>query len=282
MLYVCPTPIGNLGDITARVLDALRQADLIAAEDTRRSGRLLAHFGISKPLVSFYEHNELSRLPELLARLEEGADIALISDAGMPGICDPGYRLIRAVLDAGLPVEVLPGPSAVETALVGSGFPTDSFTFLGYLPRRKGDLLKTLSVISGEDRTCVAFETPHRLAATLAAASEELPGRQIAVCRELTKKFEEITRGTAAELQSQLPEKVKGEIVLVFAPSAAPEASAGPGDVQEEVRTALAELLEAGLPARQAASLVASLTGTAKNAAYKLAIELKKEGIDLG
>ncbi len=273
MLYICPTPIGNLGDITLRVLDTLRQADLIAAEDTRRTRALLSHYGISKPLVSFYEHNELKRLPELLGRLRGGDTIALVSDAGMPGICDPGYRLIAAALAKELPVEVLPGPSAIETALVSSGFATDSFVFLGYLPRRKGDLKKVLSGVAAQTRTCVAFETPHRLRATLAAAAPILAGRPLAVCRELTKKFEEITRGSAAELADGLPEKVKGEVVLVFGPG---EAVSGEAAAKAHLDELLRELLDAGLPARRAAALAALATGAPRNRAYKLAVEIKE------
>lgn len=277
MLYICPTPIGNLGDITLRVLDTLRQADLIAAEDTRRTRNLLTHYGIRKPLVSFYEHNELKRLPELLGRLRDGDAVALVSDAGMPGICDPGYRLIAAALAEELPVEVLPGPSAIETALVSSGFATDSFVFLGYLPRRQGELEKALSEVAAQARTCVAFETPHRLRATLAAAAPILGSRPLAVCRELTKKFEEITRGSAAELEAALPEKVRGEIVLVFGPGEAAAGKAADEAHRDELLDELLrELLAAGLPARRAAGLAALATGAPKNRAYRLALEIRK------
>ncbi|MFA5809153.1 MAG: 16S rRNA (cytidine(1402)-2'-O)-methyltransferase [Thermoleophilia bacterium] len=274
MLYVCPTPIGNLGDITLRVLDALKQADLVAAEDTRRTRKLLSHFGISKPLVSFFEHNEIRRLPDLLKKLKEGKTIALVSDAGMPGICDPGYRLVKAALDDGLQVVVLPGPSAVETALVSSGFPSDSFVFMGYLPRKKGELEKVLGSIAEESRSCVAFETPHRLTATLSAAVPHLGERRIAVCRELTKKFEEILRGTAAELSLRLSQKVKGEIVLVFEPreQQIPQET-GPTDTVED---AIRGLLEEGISARKLSGLVALATGVSKNRAYKLTLQIKQ------
>lgn len=283
MLRVCPTPIGNLSDITLRVLDALRAADLIAAEDTRRTRKLLSHYGISKPLVSFYEHNELRRLPELLKKLRSGLDIALVSDAGMPGICDPGYRLIRAAIDKGLEVEVLPGPSALDTALVSSGFPTDSFVFLGYLPRKKRELEQVLTAIGRENRSCIVYESPHRLAKTLNAAAAVLGERRIAICRELTKKFEEISRGAAAELLTMLPEKVKGEIVLVFE---------GAGNITKEsdlvaasastdraaVEPALRALLAEGIPARRAAELISPLTGLSQNRVYKMVLELKRGG----
>ncbi|MHB9112519.1 MAG: 16S rRNA (cytidine(1402)-2'-O)-methyltransferase [Thermoleophilia bacterium] len=272
MLRVCPTPIGNLGDITLRTLETLRNADIIAAEDTRHTRKLLSHHGISKPMVSFHEHNELSRLPELLARLRGGEELALVSDAGMPGICDPGYRLIAAAIAEGLPVEVLPGPSALDTALVASGFPTDSFVFMGYLPRRKGELEKALAAISNESRTCVAYESPHRLAKTLAASSPVLGDRRIAVCRELTKKFEEIRRGTAAALAASLPEKVKGEIVLVFESAGTLEKNAPEDDSEEH---ALSGLLEEGISPRRAAELISIATGTSRNRLYKKALELK-------
>ena len=283
MLSVCPTPIGNLGDITLRVLETLKAADLIAAEDTRRTRQLLTHFGISKPLVSFFEHNELKRLPDLLERLHRGEKIALVSDAGMPAICDPGYRLVRAALDAGLPVEVLPGPSAIETALVASGFTTDSFMFAGYLPRRKGDLQKALARIAAEPATCVAFESPHRLRATLAAAAGTLGERPVAICRELTKRFEDISRGSASELAANLPEKVKGEIVLVFAGAAGAAAAAAPAvpeaatpeaaALEDAVRTMLA----GGLSARKTAAVAAVLTGLSRNRAYQLVLRIKRK-----
>lgn len=282
-LYVVATPIGNLGDITLRVLETLKAADLIAAEDTRRTRQLLTHFGISKPLVSFFEHNELKRLPDLLERLHRGEKIALVSDAGMPAICDPGYRLVRAALDAGLPVEVLPGPSAIETALVASGFTTDSFMFAGYLPRRKGDLQKALARIAAEPATCVAFESPHRLRATLAAAAGTLGERPVAICRELTKRFEDISRGSASELAANLPEKVKGEIVLVFAGAAGAAAAAAPAvpeaatpeaaALEDAVRTMLA----GGLSARKTAAVAAVLTGLSRNRAYQLVLRIKRK-----
>jgi len=278
MLRVCPTPIGNLGDITLRVLEALREADVVAAEDTRRTRSLLTHFGISKPLVSFYEHNELARLPELLDRLRAGENIALVSDAGMPGICDPGYRFIEAALSEGLAVEVLPGPSALDTALVASGFPTDSFLFLGYLPRRRGELDKALSAIAGETRTCVAYEAPHRLGKTLAAADTILANRRIAVCRELTKKFEEVSRGTAAELAAGLPEKVRGEIVLVFEGSV--ETGKGRSSALDGIEGPLRGMLAEGLSPRRASELIAELTGQSRNRIYKLALAIKNQKTD--
>lgn len=271
MLYVCPTPIGNMGDITQRVLEALRLADVIAAEDTRRTGRLLAHFGIDKPQLSFYDHNELKRIPEVLGLLREDRNIALVSDAGMPGISDPGYRLIKAALDEGLPVTVLPGPSSIDTALVASGFATDSFLFLGYLPRKQGERAQALREVAAEPRTCIAFEAPHRLSSTLNDAAGIIGDRRVAICRELSKRFEEVSRGTAAELAAALPDKVKGEIVLVFEPAATDSDKDSDGQA-----AAISELLDAGLPARQCADIVARLTGSSRNETYRLAIKLKE------
>ncbi|MHB0915056.1 MAG: 16S rRNA (cytidine(1402)-2'-O)-methyltransferase [Thermoleophilia bacterium] len=270
MLYICPTPIGNMGDITQRVLETLRLADVIAAEDTRRTGRLLAHFGIGKPQLSFFDHNEIKRIPEVLGLLREGKSVALVSDAGMPGISDPGYRLIKATLDEGLAVTVLPGPSSIDTALVASGFATDSFLFLGYLPRKQGEREQALRRVAAEPGTCVAFEAPHRLPATLKSAAGIIGDRRVAICRELTKRFEEVSRGTAAELAAGLPDKVKGEIVLVFEP-----ASAEPDADDSGRALAIRELLDAGMPARQCADIVARLTGSSRNEAYRLAIRIK-------
>jgi 16S rRNA (cytidine1402-2'-O)-methyltransferase len=274
LLYICPTPIGNLSDITLRVLEKLGEADVIAAEDTRRTRKLLEHYRIGTPLLSFYEHNELTRLPELIGRLRKQEKVALVSDAGMPGICDPGYRLIRAVIEEGIPYEVLPGPSAIETALVASGFATDAFVFLGYLPRKSGELRTALGRIASEPLSCVAFEAPHRLRKTLKNAEEVLPDRAIAVCRELTKKFEEVNRGTAAELGAGLPEKVKGEIVLVFAGK---PAAAGEKIPEEKLTEAVSMLMQEGLSARRAAEIASGLTGAAKNRVYRLALRIKRD-----
>jgi 16S rRNA (cytidine1402-2'-O)-methyltransferase len=263
-----------LGDITLRVLDALKEADLVAAEDTRRTRKLLSHYKISKPLVSFFEHNELKRLPQLLKRLRQGEVVALVSDAGMPGICDPGYRLIKAALDEGLPVEVLPGPSAIETALVASGFTTDSFIFLGFLPRKKRELREKLKQIAAEPRTCVAFESPRRLKTTLEEAAATLGERQVAVCRELTKKFEEIQRGSAFELAALLPEKIKGEIVLVFAE--ATQTAAGVDAATLKLKDAICKMMTAGLSARQSAEIASLLSGTSRRKTYQTALGVKK------
>ena len=216
MLYVVGTPIGNLDDITLRALEALKSADLIAAEDTRHSGNLLRHFEIRKPLVSYHEHNEAMRTAELAERLAAGETVALITDAGMPGVSDPGARLIRACIERGLPYTIVPGPSAILTALVGSGFALDRFCYRGFLPPKSGGRERELRAAAERAETTVFFESPHKIAKTLAACAEIMPDRQLCVARELTKKFEEFRRGTAAELLAHYDaHPAKGEITLV-------------------------------------------------------------------
>src|SRR5689334_11993844 len=192
-LVVCPTPIGNLEDVTLRVLAALREADVVACEDTRHTRVLLERYGVSASLVSYHEHNERARAAELVSRMQEGAVVALVSDAGMPLVSDPGYALVQGCVAAGLAVEVLPGPSAALTALVASGLPSDVWRFVGFLPRKKS----ALEQVFRSPETIVAFESPRRVGASLAVLDAERP---VAVCRELTKLHEEIVRGTAGEL----------------------------------------------------------------------------------
>jgi len=218
MLYVVGTPIGNLNDITLRALEVLKSVDLIAAEDTRHSGNLLRHFEISKPLVSYHEHNEAQRTAELIERLAAGESIALITDAGMPAVSDPGVRLIRACIERGIAYTIVPGVSAVLTALVGSGFAPDSFYYGGFLPPKSGGRERELRAAAEREETTVVFESPHKIAKTLAACAEIMPERQLCVARELTKKFEEFRRGTAAELLAHYEaHPAKGEITLVIA-----------------------------------------------------------------
>jgi 16S rRNA (cytidine1402-2'-O)-methyltransferase len=211
LLVVVPTPIGNLEDITLRALRRLREADLVACEDTRRAGRLLAHYEIKKPLLAYHEHNEERLAPEL-AEKARSETVALVSDAGTPLVSDPGYRLLRACVEAGVEVEVLPGPSAVITALVASGLPTDTVVFLGFPPRKGREREEILGRVAREEATFVFFESPHRLAKTLKALPAEAP---VAVCRELTKLHEEVFRGTAGEAAGRYAEGTRGEIVLV-------------------------------------------------------------------
>ena len=217
MLSVVPTPIGNRQDITLRAIEVLKSADLIAAEDTRHSGLLLQHLGIKKPFLSLHGHNESFRCEDVANRIAEGSHVALITDAGMPGISDPGYRLIRTCIDRGLPVSVLPGPSAVLTALVGSGFPCDRFFFGGFLPVKSGRRANELAAAAARHETSIYFESPHRILKTLAALDAVCPGRTICVARELTKTFEEYRRDTPATLIAHFEKHPpKGEITLVI------------------------------------------------------------------
>ena len=216
MLYVIGTPIGNLDDVTLRALEALKSADLIAAEDTRHSGNLLRHFEIRKPLVSYHEHNEAMRTAELSERLAAGENVALITDAGMPGLSDPGARLIRACIERDLPYTVLPGASAILTALVGSGFSLEHFCYRGFLPPKSGGRERELRAAAEREETTVFFESPHKINKTLAACAEIMPERELCVARELTKKFEEFRHGTAATLLAHYEARpAKGEITLV-------------------------------------------------------------------
>jgi 16S rRNA (cytidine1402-2'-O)-methyltransferase len=260
-LIICPTPIGNLEDVTLRVLAALREADIVACEDTRRTRTLLHRYGVTGSLVSYHEHNERERAAELVPRMRSGAVVALVSDAGMPLVSDPGFLLVEACIAAGLPVEVLPGPSSAIAALVASGLPAERWRFTGFLPRKKGELEKLLRTTSD---TLVAFESPKRLSATLALLAQADPDRPAAVCRELTKIHEEVRRGSATELAAHYAkEPARGEVVLVV--GAAPEA---PRD-EDRALEALRALVAAGAKPRPAARVVAELTGVAANRLYE-------------
>jgi 16S rRNA (cytidine1402-2'-O)-methyltransferase len=264
-LVVCPTPIGNLGDVTLRVLDALRDADTIACEDTRRTRVLLDRYEIAGKLVSYHEHNERERAGELVGRIAGGAVVALVSDAGMPLVSDPGYKVVQACIEAALPVEVLPGASSVVTAVVAAGLPAERWRFVGFLPRKRAELERAL--IDTPD-TLVAFESPQRLAATLGVLAERDSDRPAAVCRELTKLHEEVRRGGAAELAAHYAEHPpRGEIVLVVG-AAAP----GSADHQQAL-TALRALVDAGSRARPAAGVIAKLTGVGANELYRALTE---------
>ena len=220
MLTVVPTPIGNLQDITLRALQALREADLVAAEDTRHSGVLLLHHGIKKPMLSLHEHNEASRTVTLVEEIAAGKSIALVTDAGMPGVSDPGFRLIRACRERGLSVTVLPGPSAVLTALVGSGYPSNAFYFGGFLPVKGGRRRSELERAASRRETSIYFESPHRLIRSLDVLAEIAPDANVCIARELTKKFEEYRRGTPAELRAHYQAcRPKGEITVVISPA---------------------------------------------------------------
>ena len=259
-LVVCPTPIGNLEDVTLRVLAALREADVIACEDTRRTRILLERYGVDGRLVSYHEHNERARSDELVQKMRDGATVALVSDAGMPLVSDPGLILVQACMAAGLGVEVLPGPSAALSALVASGLAAERWQFVGFLPRKKSDLQATLAIPD----TLVAFESPNRLGASLKALAAGDPDRPVAVCRELTKLHEETVRGSAAELaQRYAGEPPKGEIVLVVGP-----ATATTVDLTKPLQQ-LQKLVAAGAKPRPAAGVIAELTGVGANALYK-------------
>lgn len=258
-LIVCPTPIGNLEDVTLRVLAALREADVVACEDTRRTRILLDRYGVKAPLVSYHEHNERQRSGELVARMQAGEVVALVSDAGMPLVSDPGYVLVTACVAAGLAVDVLPGPSAAIAALVASALPADRWRFAGFLPRRRGELEAAFA--SAE--TLVAFESPRRLAASLEVLAALDPERPVSVCRELTKLHEEIVRGTAAEVARRFADEApRGEIVVVV--GGAPEGAAE----LDRAAAAVRALVAAGAKPRAAAKVVAGLTGVPANALY--------------
>jgi 16S rRNA (cytidine1402-2'-O)-methyltransferase len=264
-LAICATPIGNLDDVTLRVLDELRSADRVLCEDTRRTRILLTRHGIQARLESYHRHNEAARTPRVVERLRAGERVALVSDAGLPGVNDPGARLIAAAVVAGVDVTVLPGASAVETALVASGLGADRYQFVGYLPRRTGELRGLAQALAAWTGAVVAFESPRRLPASLAVLAEVLPGRNAAVCRELTKRFEEVVRGSLEELSARFAEPARGEITLVLGP--ADERRADGGD--DAARAAVTDLVAAGAPRRVAADVVSRLTGVARNALYR-------------
>ncbi len=262
-LTVCPTPIGNLGDLTPRAREALASADLVACEDTRRAGRLFELLELrAPPFISNHEGNEVERSREIAQQIERGANVALISDAGTPGISDPGYRLVRACIDRDLEVEVLPGASSVTAAVVASGLPCHKWRFEGFLPRRAGELERVLR----STETVVAFESPRRIAESLKALATLAPDRPAAVCRELTKLHEEIARGTLGELSRKFQpgEDLRGEIVLVIGPGGAAETP----DIGFAV-DALRGLVRSGAKPRAAASVVSALTGVPANDLYR-------------
>jgi len=265
ILYLVATPIGNLEDITLRALRILKEADLIACEDTRQTRKLLDHYGIAKPAVSYHEHNEAERARELGGKLAGGARIALVSDAGMPLVSDPGYRLVQEAIAAGAKVEPVPGPSALLAALAGSGLPTDSFHFGGFLPAKAGQRRRLLEQLRSEEATLIFYEAPHRILETLEAVEETLGGRRVVVARELTKLHEEFLRGTAAEVRSVLAERgtVKGEITLLIGRGDAPPPDDTPLD------EAVAEYVRQGMSRMDAIKAVARERGLPKREVYR-------------
>jgi 16S rRNA (cytidine1402-2'-O)-methyltransferase len=271
ILYVCPTPIGNLDDITFRVLDILRSVDIIAAEDTRHTLKLLNHFDIKKQMTSYHEHNIREKGPMIVDMLQSGKSVALVSDAGMPGISDPGEDIIKLCIEAEIQVMGLPGPSAALLALVISGLSTDKFAFEGFLPSKSTDRKKALEGLKGEERTIIFYESPHRLADSLKDMSAVLGNRRASLSRELTKKFEETIRGTLDELFSVANERqLKGEMVIVVQGAEKSE--------QEEfdIAAMLLQLLEEGYSRKDAIRLVCEKTGVSKNQVYSESLRLKK------
>ena len=271
-LYLVATPIGNLEDITLRALRVLREVSLIAAEDTRTTRKLLSHYEIKARLTSYHEHNKAIKIPHILKALRE-ADVALVSESGMPAVSDPGYDLVAAAAEAGVPVVPVPGPSAVIAALAVSGLPTRQFTYVGFLPRRRGERRRLLSALAAQPQTIVAFESPHRLQAALSDLLAVLGDRRIAVCRELTKLHEEVFRGRISEAIAHFPEP-RGEFTLVVAgapqPAEATEAAAPTEDVLAELR----QLREQGVAPRQAVTQVAQRLGLPRRQVYRLWLQL--------
>jgi 16S rRNA (cytidine1402-2'-O)-methyltransferase len=264
-LVVCPTPIGNLSDVTLRLLDELRAADVVACEDTRRTRILLERHGISVPVLAVHEHNEAARAPELVERIRAGERVALATDAGMPAVSDPGARIVAAVAAAGLPVTVLPGPSAVTAAVAVSGLGGGGFVFAGFLPRPAAKAAAEVRRLDAGALPVVAFESPQRLAATLAALAAAEPDREAVVCRELSKLHEQVERGRLADLAETFATAPKGEVTLVLA--AVPAPPRGAADVPAD---ALAELV-AAFGSRRAAALASRLTGVPRNQLYQAA-----------
>lgn len=266
-LIVVGTPIGNVADLSDRAREVLTRADVIAAEDTRRTGRLLRAAGIPKrPMLSVFEANERTRVDEVLALVRDGKDVVLVSDGGMPLVSDPGYRLVRTAADAGFDVRVVPGPSAVTAALAVAGLPTDRWVFEGFLPKKATERRARLVELLADPRTVVVFESPRRVRASLVQIADLDPERQVALCRELTKLYEEVRRGTAAALAATLgDDDPKGEVVLVIAGAPSPASTADPVAAVEEVGA----LVAAGNKPRQAARTVAGRTGLAANDLYR-------------
>ncbi|OLN34070.1 16S rRNA (cytidine(1402)-2'-O)-methyltransferase [Desulfosporosinus metallidurans] len=269
-LYVCATPIGNLGDITLRVLDTLREADLIAAEDTRHSRKLLQHFQIKTPLTSYHEHNEKKKSLELAEKLRDGQTIALISDAGLPGISDPGCEVIRLCREEGIPVDVLPGPNAALTALVLSGMPTEHFAFHGFLPSGTGERKRSLEQMVNLQQTQIFYEAPHRLVATLKGMSEFFGEREAAVVRELTKLHQQVHKGTVFELLETFEETApRGECCIVIAPYVPVKPVGGPEEWCQEVK----EGINRGLNKKDAMKEVAKRYGVRKTEVYQALLD---------
>jgi 16S rRNA (cytidine1402-2'-O)-methyltransferase len=268
MLYVVATPIGNLEDITYRAVRVLKEADLIACEDTRHTAKLLQHYGLDKPTVSYHEHNEAARAEELVAKLEQGLNVAQVSDAGMPGISDPGYRVIKLAIEHGMQVVPVPGPSALISALAASGLPTDSFQFLGFVPSRSGQRRTMLELLRQAQHTTIFYEAPHRIAATMEDIVEILgPEQPVVLARELTKIHEEFIRGTAAEVLARTQaQELRGEITLLIGKSALQETNA----VVKDIAQRLEEIMrEKKLDEKAGLKVLAKERGLSKSEVYR-------------
>jgi 16S rRNA (cytidine1402-2'-O)-methyltransferase len=272
-LYIVPTPIGNLEDITMRALRVLKEVDWIAAEDTRRTQQLLNHYGIKTTLTSYHEFNERLKALTLVERVKNGASIALVSDAGTPAISDPGFRLVVAAIDAGIPVVALPGPSALVTALCASGLPTDRFYFEGFLPAKKAERTARLQALRAIEETLIFYEAPHRLRESLAAMTEILGDRRVAVAREVSKIHEEFLRGTLSEISRQLAgREVKGEVTVVV------HGSSGETAISEErLKSEIRSLTDERLGVKEIAALLGERYGLSKREVYRLALESKRQ-----
>jgi 16S rRNA (cytidine1402-2'-O)-methyltransferase len=265
VLYIVATPIGNLGDITYRAVEVLRNVNAVACEDTRQTRKLLDHYGIQKPAVSYHEHNEAERTAELAARLEAGETIALVSDAGMPLVSDPGYRLVRAAIEAGIEVHPIPGASAALTALAAAGLPTDAFHFAGFLPHKPGQRVKALEALAEETATLIFYEAPHRILESLEAIAQVLGPRPVVVARELTKLHEEFLRGTAEEIRATLAgrDAVKGEFTILIG-----KADRLAVESDEPLEEAVEKLIRSGTPRMDAMKQVARRRGLSKREVY--------------
>lgn len=265
---VVATPIGALDDLSPRAAAALRDADVVACEDTRRTAVLLRHAGSDAPMVPSHQHNEARRAADLVRRMRDGAVVALVSDAGMPGVSDPGARVVAAAIEAGVPVAVVPGPGAVETALMASGLATGTgYAFAGFAPRKAGEMRRFIERLDSWGDPVIVFEGPRRVGALLAALAAHDPDRRVAVCRELTKVHEQVIRGTAAELAGRLTDPLKGEVAVVVAPPPVP-----PAPDEDSLARAIAPLLDAGISPARAADVVAALGAAPRNAAYRAAL----------
>ena len=271
-LYVVATPIGNLEDITLRALRVLGEVGLIAAEDTRKTRRLLDHYGVKTPLTSYHEHNKESKIPLLLDHLQRH-DIALVSEAGTPGVSDPGYEIIQVAIQRGIPVISVPGPTAIIASLVVSGLPTDRFTYLGFLPRKRSDRLRLFRSLEDERHTMVAFEAPHRLAESLVDVADVLGNRRIAVVREATKLHEEVFRGTVTEAMTHFQQS-RGEHTLVIEGKQEPPKPRSTPELEEQIR----QMQSQGMTAKQAVGLLAASTGVTRKELYRAWLRVKRPG----